>query len=184
MITVQVPELVLRESSKVCDQCNFGRRGFDDGNKVQQLHGIIAQNSIALAFGFPFVSMSDMWDGGFDFKLMHEKIDVKSVSRTVAPQPHYEARVISDQLRYDVQIYLFTSYNHRRNELTICGWLTKDLFMQRARRYKRGDVITRDDGSSFVCRLDTHQIYYHQLNGLADSLEQLKEDIEIYSLLS
>lgn len=184
MITVQVPELVLRESIKVCDQTNFGKRGFDDGNKTQQLHGIIAQNSMALAFGFPFVKPSDTWDGGWDFKIHSEKIDVKNASRTVTPKPQYEALVVSDQVRYDVQIYLFTSYNHRRNELTICGWLTKDQFLKKARLYKRGDIIERDNNTTFTCRLNTHQIYYYQLNGLANSLEQLKEDIEEYSLFS
>lgn len=184
MITVPVPNLVLRESIRVCNEVNFGRRGFDDGSKTQQLHGVIAQNSMALAFGFPFVKVSDVWDGGFDFKLANEKIDVKSVSRTVTPKSTYEALVVSDQLRYDVQIYLFTSYNHKTNELTICGWLPKDLFLQRARQYKRGDVIARDNGTSFVCRMNTHQVYYYQLNKLASSLDELKEDIEIYSLLS
>lgn len=184
MITVQVPELVLRESMRVCNQVNMGRRGFDDGTKTQQLHGVIAQNSMALAFGFPFVSISDTWDGGFDFKIGSEKIDVKNVSRVNEPKPNYEARVITDQLRYDVQIYLFTSYNYKANKLTICGWLPKDLFLQRSRQYKRGDVIKQDNGASFVCRLNTHQIYYYKLNKLADSLDQLKEDIEIFSLLS
>lgn len=183
MLKFRVPPLVLRQSYAVCRETNFGKRGFDDGTEEQQLHGVIAQNCMALAFGFPFVTKSDTWDGGFDFRIGEEKIDIKNVTRHVDALPNYEARVISDQLRYDVQIYLFTSYNVKANELTVCGWLPKDLFLRKARVYKRGDLVRRDDGSQFVCRLNSHQIYYHQLNRMASDLDQLREDIEIYSIL-
>lgn len=184
MITFAVPDLVVRESVRVCDAVNFGRRGFDDGSKLQQLHGIISQNSMALAFGFPFVKISDTWDGGFDFKIGNEKIDVKTRSCITTAKSHYETLVVSDQIRYDVQIYLFTSYNFKANQLTVCGWLPKDLFLSRSRMYKRGEKILNDSGKTFLCKLNTHQIYYYQLNKVENSLEQLKEDIEMYSLFS
>lgn len=182
MITFNVPDMVIRQSVMVCDRTNFGKRGVDDGTKEQQLHGIIAQNCMALAFGFPFVKPSDTWDGGFDFRISDQKIDIKSVTRTVQAKPEYECFVVTEQLRYDVQVYLFTSYNKRANQLTICGWLPKDIFMQRSRAIKRGDVIQRDDGTSFVCRLEARHIYYYQLNGIATSLEELREDLELFAL--
>lgn len=183
MLTFKVPALVLRQSYAVCRTTNFGQRGFDDGTPDQQFYGVVAQNCMALAFGFPFVEKSDTWDGGFDFMIGQEKIDIKNVTRRVNAQPEYEARVVSEQIRYDVNVYLFTSYNVKTNELSVCGWLPKDVFLSRARFYKRGDVIKRDDGTQFVCRLNSHQIYYHQLNHIADSLDQLKEDIELFSIL-
>lgn len=184
MFSVTVPDLVIRESMRVCNQVNFGSRGFDsDGTKEQQLNGIIAQNSIALAFGFPFVTISNTWDGGYDFVLKGQKFDVKTMTRRVDPQMDYEMQVVTSQLRYDVNAYLFTSYNTRNNSLTVCGWLTKDVFLNRARVFKRGDVVTRGDGTQFVCRLNTHQVYLHQLNHLAKSFDELRDDLEIYALL-
>lgn len=183
MVTYQVPELVLRISNDLCRKVDFGKRGFDDGTKDQQLHGIIAQNTVALVYGFPFVQESDTWDGGYDFTVGSQKIDIKNVTTNYTPKPHYEARVVSDQLRYGVNAYLFTAYNQRKNELTLCGWLPKHLFLDRARVYKRGDVIECDDGTTFTCRLNTHQIYLHQLNKI-ESIELLKDDLEIFDLLS
>lgn len=184
MITVQVPDIVLRQSALVCNYTNFGNRGVDDGTKQQQLHGIIAQNCMALAFGFPFVQRLEQWDGGFDFVIGDQKIDIKNVTRNYTPKPEYEALIVSEQLKYDVQIYMFTSYNQRKNELTVCGWLPKDIFLNRARIYKRGDVVERSDGSTFVCRLHTHQIYLYQLNKVTESFDALKDDIEMYALFS
>lgn len=184
MITVKVPELVLRQSVQVCQQVNFGRRGIDDGTKEQQLHGVIAQNALALAFGFPFVAASNMWDGGYDFEVGSQRIDIKNVTRNVTPKLEYEARVVTEQLKYNVHIYLFTSYNQKDNLLTVCGWLPKDIFLDRARIYERGDIVVRDDGTTFTCRLNTHQIYYYQLNRVSKDLEELKEDLEMYALFA
>lgn len=183
MFKVQVPDLILRQSYETVRNSNFGMRSHSNGTKMQQLYGIIAQNSILFAYGLPLVKHTDEWDGGFDLELFDQRIDVKTKNRIVTPELNYEASVVDAQINYEVHTYLFTSFNTRNCELTICGWIPKQEMIARARRYKRGDVIERNNGTSFECRLDTYQVYYYQLNHAAENFDQLKEELEIHSIL-
>ena len=183
MFTVQVPDLIIRQSIEVCRKTNFGQRGIHDGTPTQQLYGVIAQNAILFGLGHPLIKPSNDWDGGFDMVLSKQRIDIKTVIRTVPPKPEYECRVVADQMNYDLDAYLFTSYNTQTNQLTICGWLPKEEIKTRARVFRKGDVVERSDGSFFTCKLNSYQIYYHQLNHEAENFEQLIEEIDIYSIL-
>jgi hypothetical protein len=184
MFTVKVPDLIIRQSQEIVRNHNFGMRASDtNGTKTQQLYGIIAQNSILFAYGLPLVKPSEGWDGGFDLELFGQRIDVKTKNRVVPTTLDYEASVVKEQIKYDVQLYLFTSLNTQNCELTICGWISKDDLLCKARMYKRGDVIKLGYGKSFVCRLDTYQVFYKQLNHQASDFDELKEELEIYSIL-
>ena len=183
MFKVQLPDLLLRHSQETVRNGNFGMRSHSNGTQLQQLYGIIAQNAILFAYGLPFVKHSEGWDGGFDLTLFNQRIDVKTKNRIVTPKLDYEASVVEAQINYDVESYLFTSLNTNTCELTVCGWITKEDLLSKARKYKRGDLVERDNGTSFVCRLDSYQLYYNQLNHEATSFDELAEEFEIHALL-
>ena len=156
---------------------NFGMRGYGDGNQKEQLTGIIGQTVFADLLGLPRPNGADGFDNGVDFVINGRKVDIKTMSRTVSVKDHYVHNFIGYQRNYSVEYYVFASYNTRTGVLSICGFVSKDEFLQRAKFYNKGDLRYRDDGTSFPTKAPLYEIRQGDLNR-SDSLRELVAGIQ------
>lgn len=51
--------------------------------------------------------------------------------------------------KYDVDYYVFASYNTTNRVLTICGYISKEEFFEKADFFPKGSLRKRSDGTSF-----------------------------------
>lgn len=171
MLNIKLKEDVFAYSVQFNQENNIGVRGHADGNEEEQLTGIIGQNMICDALGLPLMKASG-FDGGVDVCLNNKSIDIKTMGRKVYPRNFYVNNLMASQLKYNVDAYLFCSYNKIDNVLTVCGWVDKDSFINRASFYKEGDKRTRSDGTSFTTKADLYEIENKDLFSI-DSVEDL-----------
>tara|TARA_R110000787_G_scaffold18164_1_gene55979 strand:- start:42 stop:542 length:501 start_codon:yes stop_codon:yes gene_type:complete len=136
---------------------NLGNRLEANGNKEQQFVGLIGEIMVVNLFGLEY-KFSQGFDGGFDFIYKGKKIDVKTMGRTVDPKPYFVNNFIAFQKDFNCDYYIFTSLNKKTNELTICGYLSKEDLLKKSTLYKKGTKRTRTNGTSFVLKADTYEI--------------------------
>ena len=152
---------------------NIGNRGTFDGSREQQFVGLIGEFIVAdymgLVDGSP-VWYQDGWvklpelkndgfDGGFDIHLeTGERFDVKTMTRNVDLQDHHEHNVVASQFKYDCDFYIFCSLNKRKNTLSIDGYLSKFELIALSNFHEAGKTIYRDNGTSFVIKVDTFSV--------------------------
>jgi hypothetical protein len=129
---------------------NTANRGKFDGNLEKQFLGKLAESMVCeYMTGKELELKDDGFDGGVDFVFEGIKVDVKSMGRNVFTKEHYENNFIDDQKEYKTDMLVFTSINKKKQVLEICGWLSKEEFLEVAEFHKQGQKIYRDDGSSF-----------------------------------
>jgi len=68
------------------------------------------------------------------------------------------------RVHYQTDVLLFCSFDKLNRILTICGWITKEAFLQRAAYYPAGTERTRGDGTVFVARADLYEIRNSELH--------------------
>lgn len=164
MFSIEVPSFVIEHSRQFVQECNLGQRGDgSDGTADQQEIGVIAQNMALLAIGQPLLQPSFTHDGGVDFIAFDQRIDIKAMGRTVDVSLNYVNNLVASQLRGGANAYLFTSYNTNNQRLTVCGWIPKATFKNRASFYQKGQTRTRRDGSSFVLKADMYELANNQI---------------------
>lgn len=149
MFDVKVSEEQLDYAEKLVEKYNFGRRGYGDGNKSQQLTGIIGQTVFADLIGQKRPDGSSGFDNGTDFFINGKKVDIKTMTRTTPVKDYYVHNFIGYQKNYDVDYYVFASYNTTNRILTICGYISKEEFFKKAAFYPKGSWRTRSDKTSF-----------------------------------
>jgi hypothetical protein len=136
---------------------NLGNRLEANGNKEQQFVGLIGEIMVVNLFGLEY-KFSQGFDGGFDFIYKGKRIDVKTMGRTVEPKPYFVNNFIAFQKDFNCDYYIFTSLNKKTNELTICGYLSKEDLLKKSTLYKKGTKRTRTNGTSFILKTDTYEI--------------------------
>jgi hypothetical protein len=157
--TVLVPPHVVDISEQFVEKNNLGHRPDNsNGTKEQQMVGVIGQNMMATALNEPFMQPSTTHDGGVDFVISGNKIDIKTMGRTVTPTLKYVNNLIASQTKFDVDGYVFASLNTNNSKLTICGWLPKTTFTFFAKFYKKGTIRERTNNTSFELKADTYEI--------------------------
>ena len=182
MFDVPVKKKILRHCEKELDLHNFGKRGVADGNRQQQMTGIVGQSVVADLFGLPLVDGSTGPDGGMDILYRDMKIDIKTMGRKVAVKPHYVNNFLSLQKHFPTDLYLFTSLNKVTNVLTIIGWTTKQAMMRDADFHKKGQYRRRDDGSRFRTFSDLFEISNDFL-AYVDSFDDLTYQLDLFNEL-
>jgi bacterioferritin (cytochrome b1) len=80
-----------------------------------------------------------------------------------------------------VDAYLFASVNRNENKLTVCGWLPKALFLERANLFVKGIDRKREDGSTFKTKSDMYEIGNYDLFYEATSWEKLFTTIKHFA---
>ena len=176
MIDIRVTEEQKAYASDMVARYNFGRRGYGDGNQKEQLTGIIGQTVLADVLGLDRPNGAGGFDNGVDFVINGRKVDIKTMSRTVPVRDHYVHNFIGYQMRYNVDFYIFASYNTRTGVLSICGFVSKEEFLERAKLYNKGDLRYRDDGTSFPTKAPLYEIRQSDLNQVA-TLHDLRSGI-------
>ena len=177
-----VPDFLIDASIDCCNKGNMGNRGGGtDGTKEQQLVGIIGQNMVNMMIGKPMLQPGGGFDGGVDCNLFGLDFDIKTMGRTVAPRLEFVNNFIRSQAKYKVDGYLFQSLNKETNVLTVCGWLPKALFEERATLYMKGDQRIRANGTSFELKADTYEIPNQLLFYRSNNWQELMAEICLYA---
>lgn len=125
---------------------SMANRGTFDGDYHQQLFGLMAQVIVSDFLGLARPE-NQGFDGGVDLEIAGKKFDVKCVIRTVDPKPHFANNLTAFQMKYDIDGYIFASYNKTTGLFTVCGWVTKKEFKEKAEYFPEGSQRYRDDGT-------------------------------------
>lgn len=178
MININPTNEQIKLAKELTEKYNFGNRGRGDGNQRMQEVGILGQIVFADLFKMDRPTGESGFDGGFDFVINGNKVDVKTMSRTVDVKPHYVHNFIGYQLKYDCSYYIFQSYNTVTNTMCICGVISKEEFLEKSNYYRKGDKRYRDDGTYFYSRAPLYEIRQKNLievNSLEEILNIIKE---------
>lgn len=168
MFDVKVSQEQLHYAKKMVDDYNFGQRGYGDGNKSEQLTGIIGQTVFADLIGEKRPDGLTGFDGGIDFFINGKRVDIKTMTRKVPVKDFYVHNFIGYQKNYDVDYYVFTSYNTTSRVLTICGYIGKEDFFEKASFFPKGSLRKRSDGTSFRTFAPLYEIEQADLMNVND----------------
>ena len=177
MITIKVTEQIELHCIDQVEKFNFGKRIDANGNKEQQLTGIIGQSVVMQLFGLDLVDGTTGFDDGVDLVFDNKTIDVKTMGRSTDVKPSYTNNFVKLQDYFKTEIYIFCSFNKIKKELTICGWIDKDSFVSKRNFYEKGSKRTRLDGTELTIFTDTYEIDNVHLND-ANSIEELKTQLK------
>lgn len=139
-------------AKNLVENTNFGIRGDFDGNKYQQYVGILGQTVVADWLGMERPKDNGGFDGGIDFIINNITIDLKTMTRNVDMRPEYVHNLYGGQIHYETDIFMFANYNKYTEDITLCGWIPKELFLDYAKFYPEGTKRKRDNGTWLVVR--------------------------------
>lgn len=176
MFTVKVAEETYNYCLALVENFNFGKRKVANGTKQQQLTGIIGQNVVLKLFDLPLLNGKEGFDDGVDLVFDNKKIDVKTMGRTTYPKSNYTNNFLKLQDYFTTEIYIFCSYHKTNKELTVCGWINKNSFVEKRRFYSKNSIRKRFDGTSFTTFADLYEIDNKDLNNVT-SIEDLKTQL-------
>ena len=156
---------------------DLGKRSKDNGTPEQQYAGMIGECVVREMFGLGWVDGKSGCDGGFDFEYKCKKYDVKTMKRKVDVKDSYTNNFIKRQENYKVDAYIFCSWNIKKDELTVAGWIRKEK-LNRVKRLKPKGTICKNgtDGKEFPLRFDMYEIdneHLHFVNCIADMKMQM-----------
>lgn len=136
---------------------SMANRGTFDGDYHQQLFGLMAQVVVS-----DFLELerpkNEGFDGGVDLEIAGKKFDVKCVIRTVDPKPNFANNLTSHQMKYDIDGYIFVSFNKNIGRFTVCGWIPKQEFKDKAEYFPEGSQRTRDDGTLMTLQSANYEL--------------------------
>lgn len=179
MFTIKVSALLLQHCEQQIEQFNFGVRSSANGTKEQQLTGIIGQSVVMDLFGLGYIDGTCGFDSGVDLVYENLKIDVKTMGRTTDVRKNYTNNFLKLQDYFDTDIYIFCSFHKLKNELTVCGWITKQELVLKRKFFPKGTIRTRNDGTTFTTFADLFEIDIVDLENV-DSVENLKIQLQAY----
>lgn len=180
--TIDIPDEIIDASIACCNAGNMGNRGDgSDGTKEQQMIGIIGQNMLNQAMGLALMQPGGGFDGGIDANIHGLSFDIKTMGRTVTPRLDFVNNLMQSQTKFKVDGYIFASINTNDNRMTVCGWLPKALFLERATLFEKGAVRQRKDKTTFETKAAMYEIKNADLFYEARSWEQLFTGIKHYA---
>jgi hypothetical protein len=177
MFTVKVEDKILRHCNKQLESYNFGNRRTANGTKPQQLTGIVGQSVVMNIFNQGFIKGNEGFDKGIDILYNNLKIDVKTMGRTTDVSSNYTNNFLKLQDYFETEIYIFCSYHKTKQEITLCGWIGKEDFVNKRKFYPKGSTRKRFDQSTFTTFADLYEIDNEQLNDII-SVDDLKEQLK------
>jgi len=180
MFKIKVSERIIQHCKVQVENYDFGQRNQANGTQEQQLTGIIGQSVVMSLFDLDLVNGESGFDDGTDIEFAGFKIDVKTMGRTTDVRRSYTNNFLKLQDYFGTEIYIFCSYNKTNFELTVCGWIDKQTFVNKRKYFPRGTTRTRSDGSTFKTFSDLYEIDIVDLNDVQDS-NDLKNQILNFS---
>lgn len=176
MFTIKVDSALVHHCQELVKTTNFGNRSTANGNKEQQLTGIIGQSVIMDAFGLGYVDGKGGFDNGVDLIINSKNVDVKTMGRTTDVKRNYTNNFLKLQDYFETDIYIFCSYHKLKQEVTVCGWIDKSNFIHKRKLFPKGTQRTRNDGTSFTTFADLYEIDIINLNDV-QSMDDLKQQL-------
>jgi len=176
MFKFKIDQNIKQQAKQLVSKYNFGKRSQANGTKEQQFVGIIGEIMIRDLFNAGQIDGSSGFDGGFDIKYNNKHIDVKTMGRTTDPKPEFVNNFIGLQLNHRADYFIFNSLNKKTNELTVCGWITKNDLLKLSKYYPKGSKRKRFDGTEFKTFADLYEIenrYLQKTNSPYELLKQL-----------
>ena len=177
MFDISVSLEQLDYTTHMVNQYNFGQRGYGDGNKREQLTGIIGQTVFSDLLSYERPNGATGFDGGKDFIINGRRVDIKTMTRKVPMRDFYVHNFVGYQKQYKVDYYIFASFNTSKNVLTICGYIDKHRFFERAAFFPKGSIRTRSDGTTFRTFAPLYEINQNELIP-TDSIEEIIAGIQ------
>ena len=176
MFKIKVDEILIEYCESQVEKYNFGKRVSANGNKEQQLTGIIGQSVVMNLFNQGNVNGADGFDGGVDILYNNKTIDVKTMGRNTEVKLNYTNNFLKLQDYFKTEIYIFCSYHKTKKELTLCGWIEKSDFINKRKYYPKGTERKRFDGTTFKTFADLFEIDNNELNQV-NNIEELKQQL-------
>ena len=177
MFKLDIDKNIIEHAVYLVERTNYGKRGEADGNKRQQVRGLIGQCVVMDVLGHDLPALSDKHDGGIDMNYNGLTIDIKTMGRNCDPKPDYVNNLIGLQSHFNVDAYIFCSLNRKDVTLTICGWILKKEFLKRALFTPKNGSRQRADGSNFETKADLYELKNNCLNHVK-SIEELKMQLK------
>lgn len=122
------------------------------------------------------IDFSGGFDGGIDLTVNNKTYDVKTMGRTSYPKDNYVNNLVGMQAKYDVDRYIFCSLHKKDMVLTICGWIDKSEFIDKAKFFGAGVDRTRFDGTKFTTKAELYELenkYLVQSNTVDEFINQI-----------
>ena len=176
MFTIKVEDLLIEKCKALVEAYNFGQRHTANGTKDQQLTGVIGQSVVMRLFDLGDLDGKSGFDEGVDFVFGNKKIDVKTMGRTTNVGKGYTNNFLKLQDHFKTEIYIFCSYHKFKQELTVCGWITKEDFALKRKLYPKGSVRTRSNKTTFNTFADLYEIDNSDLHD-AKNIAELKQQL-------
>lgn len=137
---------------------NIAQRGRFDGNKENQLIGLIGETEFYNLLFNEYPIFKNGFDNGIDILYENLTIDVKTVARNVECKEHYVNNFLECQLNYNCDIIVFVSVNKKENYFQVCGYLPKKEIKTKGEYFKKGDIRKRDNGTSLTIKENMYEI--------------------------
>ncbi len=170
----KIPKQLKNDVWTFLNENNIGNRFEGNGNKEQQFVGLVGEIMVKRLFGFDH-EFKKGFDGGFDFQYKGFKIDVKTMGRNVDVKDYFVNNFVAHQKQFDCDIYIFCSLNKRKNEFTICGYLSKKELLEKSVFRNKGESLSRSNGTSFVAKTNNLEVQYKQMNNIEKLFYYLPE---------
>ena len=179
MFKVQIKQSIIDHCRKQIQKYNFGKRHSGNGSKSEQYVGIVGQSVVSDMFNQPLIDGSTGSDGGEDLNYHNLIIDVKTMIRTTDVKSDYVSNFVAFQKEFNTDVYIFTSCNKIKKEITIVGWIDKQSLLLKSELFKKGSLRHRSNNTSFKLRNDMYEIQNNKLYEV-DNIEQLKRQLILY----
>lgn len=163
---INVPDNLINSINKFLNTNNIGNRSFGNGNKRNQLVGLIGEFTTYKYFFNCYPDFKIGFDGGIDFIYKDKKIDVKTMERKGFVKSNYVNNFYHCQKDYDSDTLIFCNYNNIQNVIEICGWIPKSELDTKAIYYPKDTIRTRFDGSEFKLNQSIYEIEMKDLNSI------------------
>lgn len=163
---INVPDNLINSINEFLNTNNIGNRSFGNGNKRNQLVGLIGEFTTYKYFFNFYPNFKIGFDGGIDFIYKDKKIDVKTMERKGFVKPNYVNNFYHCQKDYDSDTLIFCNYNNIQNVIEICGWIPKSELDTKAIYYPKDTIRTRFDGSEFKLNQSIYEIEMKDLNSI------------------
>ena len=173
MLKLSIDKNIIDHAVWLVDHVNYGQRGDADGDKKQQVRGMIGQCMVMDILGYDLPQITHEHDGGIDINYNGLTIDVKTMGRNCDPRPEYVNNLIGLQSHFDVDAYIFCSINRKDITLTICGWIAKNEFLKLAEFTPKDGYRIRSDGTRFQTKANLYELQNNMLNNV-NSIDELK----------
>ena len=158
MFDVTVTQEQIDYAERTVKTFNFGNRGYGDGNTREQFTGILGQTVVADLLGCERPTGGKGFDGGTDYIINGKRVDIKTMTRSVPMRSYFVHNFVAYQKPYEVDYYIFASYNTKTSTLTVCGYIDKKQFFEKADFFPKGAERTRSNGTSFFTTSPNYEI--------------------------